>query len=207
MDLEEETNSVDHTHQRELQAKDELLMDVVNYLRHDWMNDIQVLYGYLRMNKVDKMIEFMETIKQKAARESLIAKLGVTELIVYLQTFRVRCPMIQLEVEVEPGLQLQELPVDAGWVANLTIALLDCFQRHTYESMNGELHNLQLEWLTQEQELMLIFDFRGYYDQAALQQSISERIALAGTNSEIRSESEFESQWATLTLAIPLVHE
>jgi stage 0 sporulation protein B (sporulation initiation phosphotransferase) len=207
MDLKEEALSADRTHLRELQAKDELLIDVVNHLRHDWMNDIQVLYGYLRLKKYDKMTRFMETIKQKAARESLISKLGVTELIVYLQTFRVRCPMIQLEVELEPDFNLKELSVNAERVADLTIAVLDCFQAHTYESANGESHYLQMEWIIEDEQLALCFDFRGTYHQAALEQALSEHIAYSGMAVSLRSESEFESQWVTLTIYIPVVRE
>lgn len=207
MDLKEQALSADRTHQLELQAKDELLIDVVSHLRHDWMNDIQVLYGYLRLNKYDKMIAFMETIKQKAARESLISKLGVTELIVYLQTFRVRCPMIQLEVELEPDFNLKELPINAERVAGLTIAVLDCFQAHTYESAIGESHYLQMEWISGEELLALCFDFRGTYHQAALEQALKVQIAYAGMAVPFRSESEFESQWMTLTIFIPVIRE
>src|SRR5690606_26969277 len=82
MDLKEDIISADQTHKRELQARDELLINVINHLRHDWMNDIQVLYGYLRLNKQDKCLDYMEIIKQKAAQESLISRLGVTELVV-----------------------------------------------------------------------------------------------------------------------------
>ncbi|MDF2814252.1 MAG: hypothetical protein K0Q81_452 [Paenibacillus sp.] len=205
MDLKDEAISADRTHKHELLARNELLIDVINHLRHDWMNDIQVLYGYLRLNKHDKLIEFMETIKQKAARESMISKLGVTELIVYLYTFRVQCPLIELEVELEQDFQLNELAVDAEQVATLVVAVLDCFKRRTYETGFVEPHHLQLEWNVEEDALALCFDFRGQCDQAALEQELNIAIASAYEHMLVQLESEFESQWTALTLRIPFI--
>ncbi|MDF2670164.1 MAG: hypothetical protein K0R67_2470 [Paenibacillus sp.] len=205
MDLKDEAISADRTHKHELLARDELLIDVINHLRHDWMNDIQVLYGYLRLNKHDKLMAFMETIKQKAARESMISKLGVTELIVYLYSFRVQCPQIELEVELEQDFQLKELPVEAEQVAELVIAILDCFKTLTYESDCGETYHLQLEWNVEEAALTLRFDFRGESDQDTLQRQIAARVAAVNEHMLVQMETEFESQWATLTIRVPFI--
>lgn len=207
MHLNEEAYSADHILQRALQQKDEQWLSVISHLRHDWMNDIQVLYGYMRLNKYDKLAAFMETIKQKAAKESSVAKLGVTKLVVYLQMFRIQCPQILLEVDIEQELQLTELPVPSERVADAAIAVLDGFIRHTYEASNGEPQGLQLEWTVQDEELVLIFDYRGGYREAELNDTLRQAVSMNGSGPQWQLETEFEPQWAAITVRVPFVRE
>ncbi|MDP4095653.1 Spo0B domain-containing protein [Paenibacillus sp. P96] len=55
----------------------------LNHHRHDWMNDLQVLYGYIRMGKYDKSAECVERIKERAAQDSKLSKLGIPALIFF----------------------------------------------------------------------------------------------------------------------------
>ncbi|MFD2880227.1 Spo0B domain-containing protein [Paenibacillus rhizoplanae] len=58
----------------------------LNHHRHDWMNDLQVLYGYIQLGKPDKSVQCVERIKERIALDSRIAKLGVPSLVFYLQS-------------------------------------------------------------------------------------------------------------------------
>lgn len=60
------------------------VLELMNHQRHDWMNDLQLVYGYVRLKKFDKLPECVETIKERMAEESRIAKLGVPELVMFL---------------------------------------------------------------------------------------------------------------------------
>ncbi|WP_127587996.1 Spo0B domain-containing protein [Paenibacillus koleovorans] len=195
---------------RELQAKDELLVDLVSHMRHDWMNDIQVLHGYLRLNKHDKLLAFMDTIRQKAARDSLITKLGVTELVVYLLTFRLKCPTIELEVELEPEFALLALPVQTKAVAGLAMTVLECIKAHANESRDGGLHHVQMEWTRgeeDEEELTLIFDLNGDFDMQPLEHAIEQVCDEAGREMPVLQASEYGERWASVTIHFPYIRE
>lgn len=85
------------------QRMEDTAISVLNHHRHDWMNDLQVLYGYIRLGKNDKSIQTVERIKERMTEESKISKLGVPSLIFYLQSYRISGSLVVLSVEVEDG--------------------------------------------------------------------------------------------------------
>ncbi|WDH97852.1 Spo0B domain-containing protein [Paenibacillus urinalis] len=89
------------------QRMEDTAISVLNHHRHDWMNDLQVLYGYIRLGKNDKSIQTVERIKERMTEESKISKLGVPSLIFYLQSYRISGSLVVLSVEVEDG---------CGWI-------------------------------------------------------------------------------------------
>src|SRR5690606_8892232 len=72
------------------------LLDVMNHYRHDWMNDLQVLFGYIQLNKADKLKAYVENLSDKLYRESLVSKLGVSELVAYLLLFRSKSRKLEI---------------------------------------------------------------------------------------------------------------
>lgn len=71
-----------------IQSMEKTAIASLNHHRHDWMNDLQVLYGYLRLGKLDKSLQCVERIKERVTEESRISKLGIPSLVFYLQSFR-----------------------------------------------------------------------------------------------------------------------
>ncbi len=65
-----------HAHQK--------LIQVVNRLRHDWMNDTQILFGYIQLKKFDNLQPYMEKIKMTMQQESNLSKLGIPSFIAFL---------------------------------------------------------------------------------------------------------------------------
>lgn len=80
----------------------------LNHHRHDWMNDLQVLYGYIQLGKPDKSVQCVERIKERIALDSRISKLGIPSLVFYLHSFRTYSSTLELEVQIEEGLQLDD---------------------------------------------------------------------------------------------------
>jgi hypothetical protein len=151
---------------------EKLFVATLNQLRHDWMNDIQVMYGYLQLKKYDKMYEFMETIKQRIARDSSVSRLGAPSLILYLSTFRVRHKSVSLEVELEPGLQLTSLPVSQRCVTDTVVQVGETFVRHAGVPDNGGLNSLLLALSALPGHLNLVFEFTGAYIGKALDRDL-----------------------------------
>ncbi|ANS75492.1 hypothetical protein AWM70_13545 [Paenibacillus yonginensis] len=79
------------------------------HYRHDWMNDLQILYGYIKLGKHDKLLGSLDRIKERMAAESHISRLGIPSLVFYLQSFREMNNSVQLEVAIQEGLELGPL--------------------------------------------------------------------------------------------------
>jgi hypothetical protein len=176
--------------------QEELFVQTINHLRHDWMNDIQVLYGYLKLKKYDKMHDYMETLKDKMFRESGISKLGIPALIVYLQSFKVRCRSIRLDIELGHELQLPVLPVDAHAVTNTVIAVIESFVDHAEVPADGEPNQLLLRLCVRDQVLAIGFEYGGSYDSSGLKQKLS--------GLRFESEATYDEDGAVIDIYMPL---
>jgi hypothetical protein len=87
------------------------LIHLFNHYRHDWMNEIQLVYGYVKLKKYDKLEALMETIRTKVQHESHISKLGVPELVVYLFSSQAGEKELKLDVEMKQEIHLNELQI------------------------------------------------------------------------------------------------
>lgn len=56
--------------ERMLQETQLAAIHLMNHQRHDWMNDLQLLYGYVRLKKYDKLPDCVETIKEEWRRKA-----------------------------------------------------------------------------------------------------------------------------------------
>ncbi|ODP30499.1 hypothetical protein PTI45_00006 [Paenibacillus nuruki] len=83
-------------------------VDALSHHRHDWMNELQLLYGYVQLGKRDKQVECVERIKEQMLAESRVSKLGIHSLVFYLQSFKAVNRSIQLEVELSDGITLAD---------------------------------------------------------------------------------------------------
>ena len=155
----------------------------LNHHRHDWMNDLQVLYGYIRMNKPDKSVECVENIRRRMQAESRIAKLGVPSLILYAQSFRTTPGPITLRLELPDELNLAELPLDAEAAA---AALIDVINVYRYGAKpSGEPAQLTVRLDREESALKALLRFDGEFIRA---QEARERIRRRLKRSPFRAE-------------------
>ncbi|AWP29095.1 Spo0B domain-containing protein [Paenibacillus sp. Cedars] len=91
-----------------IQNVEQTAIQMLNHHRHDWMNELQILYGYIQLGKHDKSVRSVERIKERMATESRISKLGIPSLVFYLHSYRTYSNNLQLEVEVVDQVQLED---------------------------------------------------------------------------------------------------
>ncbi|SMG58046.1 Spo0B domain-containing protein [Paenibacillus aquistagni] len=154
-------------------------LDVINHQRHDWMNELQLLYGYVRLKKFDKLPDCVESIKERMAEESRISKLGSPELVIYLLRNRVSGLMMPLEVEISDTIELPRIGADQD---QLTDLIIDAVQVFRYApKINGQhVSPLRISMSVEEDGLWIDFDYQGKLlrpDEVAsqLQQMATER--------------------------------
>lgn len=184
---------------------DELLVQTLSHIRHDWMNDIQVLYGYLKLKKYDKMTDYVETIKQKIARESSVSRLGVPALVAYLNSFRVRCRSIRLDVELGAEAQLDKLPIDTGAVTEAVIERLESFVRHASMLPDGELNQLLLSFDVCDGKLEIGFYYSGGCHWSELQKDYELLLNEPVPSITLRESITYEENKAVLRMTVLLI--
>jgi stage 0 sporulation protein B (sporulation initiation phosphotransferase) len=132
----------------------------LNHHRHDWMNDLQIIYGYIRMGKTDKTIQCVEQIRERMLTESKIAKLGVPSLVVYLQSFRARTNAMIIDLDIDGEVNLAELLADEERAADAIIELIQAY-RSAAASGSGDAARLLMDISADDERLLLSFHFDG----------------------------------------------
>ncbi len=87
------------------QSMQTFFLEVLSHQRHDWMNDLQLIYGYARMGKPERVEEIVTRVSEEMHKESRIAKLGLPELVFYLMTFKAENRDVALHIQVDSELR------------------------------------------------------------------------------------------------------
>ncbi|NOU80631.1 sporulation protein [Paenibacillus sp. LMG 31459] len=173
----------------------------LNHHRHDWMNDLQVLYGYIQLGKPDKSVLCVERIKERIALDSRIAKLGVPSLVFYLQSFRTYRSSLELEIEVEEGLQLEDkLSLETG--DELTSVIMQTVRAYQYSGLapQGEARKLRLGFSQEGRDILISFEGEGDHGNPELLQGQIYNIV----QGKIMKAEQFQPSTSYVELRLPL---
>jgi hypothetical protein len=85
------------------------LKNFISRQRHDWMNHVQVLLGYLALGKTDRMKEYLEKLAGSAGQERLVAECKHAPLAVALMTLHHRDWRRNVELKVDTPLSFLKL--------------------------------------------------------------------------------------------------
>lgn len=126
--------------------------------RHDWMNDLQLIYGYMKLGKYDKLGICVERIKEHMALESKISRLGIPSLVFFLQSFREVNRSIDLRIEIRDELQL-DVMLQAEDAEELTEAIVDTIKKFQYMGRSSwdEVLELHLSMYQENDEVVAAF--------------------------------------------------
>lgn len=183
---------------------DKRIISVINHYRHDWMNEIQVLFGYVSLKKYDYIPPFVEKIKLSMHQETLISKLGPPALVAYFYSYRTNSTSMELNVELEEEIKITELPLDANQATELIIRMIEMFKRHAISSF-GEPNTLSLELTVAEDHLLVDYVFRGVYSRMELESEM-ERYLLRNEISSELEQAEFQDHEATVAIRLPFMN-
>lgn len=149
----------------------------LNHHRHDWMNELQVLYGYIRLQKPDKTVQCVERIRDRMMMESRIAKLGEPSLVLFLQSFRTASLSLQLDVVLEEDVDWTLLGPHSAPLAEKLAELVDAY-RVGIQPGHGEPPRLQLEFAQYEDVVEVATQLTGeLQDVSGLARDFKEKLA------------------------------
>ncbi|MBJ6362937.1 Spo0B domain-containing protein [Paenibacillus sp. GCM10012307] len=141
----------------------ETSIQTLNHHRHDWMNDLQVLYGYIRMNKPDKVTHFVDRIRERMSGESANSKLGDPALVFYIQSLRTIASAFHARVSVEGEVNVAHLSAGGQQLSRVLIGLIELY-REEAEAIKTDLVELQVMIRKHGEALEVEFTYDGEAD-------------------------------------------
>lgn len=183
-----------------IQSLEQTALKTLNHHRHDWMNDLQILYGYIQLGKHDKLLDCVGRIKERMLIEGKIAKLGIPSLVFYLQSFRTTGSNVELEVNIADDLHLSgRLKQDdtENWVS----AIVEAIRSYQYGELAslGESRKLTLSLYEEDGEVIAFFEGEGPNGELKVPQ---QQINNVVRSQEVRTEQIYSSQ-TSLKLRVP----
>lgn len=179
----------------------EIYMRAFSVFRHEWMNDIQLLIGYARLKKYDKLMNLTEMIKEKAASESALFKLGHPRLALFLYLCQTGEHPVRLRCGMEPDLQLDRLLDDPDRAAVQVKRLVEQFFAAARGEGERELH---LGMSVEDGALHVRFTYAGDYDRRLLEQAVERQAADSPADGRWMWTTDFGSASVRVHLRIPV---
>lgn len=94
---QKEVGTTEYTYQKEIKT----LIASVSSLRHDYINHIQILYGFLQLGEVDQARNYAESLsKDIQTIESLKCNLDHPGLAILLQTKKLTCQNQEIDIQI-----------------------------------------------------------------------------------------------------------
>lgn len=177
------------------------MISLLNHYRHDWMNEIQLLFGYIKLKKYDKLDGLMEKIKVKVQRESLLSKLGAPRLIVYLFSFQSEVKDLPLEIHIEQEIHLNELFSDIESVSSLLIEVMELLKSNARKHPESG-HQLTLRLRSDTKCLYAAFEYQGAYDRSLIEDQLGP--LLQQSKPEFDRFIKLEDHQAVIVISVPL---
>ncbi|WP_245203540.1 Spo0B domain-containing protein [Ammoniphilus resinae] len=137
----------------------------MSHQRHDWLNHLQVLLGYLKLQRYDFCEEYIKKVTDIANKESQISHLGYQPLVMYLLTFNALHKELTLEVELPGALSLTEFPVeDQERIYTLITGIIEIYRSYALDNQ-GDPNVFVLHIQMLEESLYISSEYEGNLDE------------------------------------------
>jgi hypothetical protein len=84
------------------------MRQMFHHWRHHWMNHVQVMMGYLSLQKPERIQPYLQQLMQEAEQERVILEMKYAPLAIALLTLSDRYPQWKVQVEVGGNFALPE---------------------------------------------------------------------------------------------------
>lgn len=185
-------------------SRDEKLLAILNQHRHNWLNDLQLIFGYIKLKKYDRLDSYMERLKDKLDDEGAISRIANPTLALELMFFKHSTTLFALKVVMEQGFQL---PASSGFVDNIRetlLATLHIFKEHAH-ILNDKENELIVTICDDSEGVLLVFEYSGGYDLEQFELAFAKASATwREQGNKIQWTSDAERLKAVILMAKPL---
>lgn len=134
----------------------------LRHQRHDWLNHLQVLLGYMKLQRYDVCEEYIKRVTESTNNDSRIAGLGLPSLVIYLLNYNSLYKNMKLEVEVPELIDLSVLSKEMqNQIHQLVTGIIDIYRTHSIDN-DGLPNSLVLLLQKLDQALYVSIEYEGH---------------------------------------------
>lgn len=148
--------------QAEKSKNDERLIELLNQYRHNWLNDLQVLFAYIKLKKYDKLEHNVEKIMEKLEQESMISKLDIPSLVMFFIANQMNPYAFDLKIDLQPGLKLSVVPLEDEIISEIIQSIVTSIQQAAKSNSEGN-NRLVIRMESQSDHILIRWEYRGSY--------------------------------------------
>ena len=149
---------------RSLDELRQLWIDAFSHARHDWLNDLQMIMGYVQLRKYDKLAACVDMLKERMAEESRTSKLGSPGLVEALLTVRSRPLPFAFRLTIDERLRFRS----AADAAELSVRrLIAAFEVASGKGERGTDNALTCAFANERDDTAIVFTYQGAYAASA----------------------------------------
>lgn len=193
--------------QRQLDEQRQLWIDTLSHARHDWLNDLQLILGYVQLRKYDKIADCVDMLKRRMAEESRAAKLGSPGIIEALLTHRTRPRSYDFVLAIEESIDFRLRSRDAEAVEAALRRLLSGFEQAAgRDDAHESANELLCAFGNEAGSAVVWFTYRGAYHRDELRQSVNEaeERLQSVSPSAIAVTADYRDNSASVKMTVPL---
>lgn len=120
--------------------KFEYTVDLMRMQRHDFMNYLQVVYGYIQVNRPKEAVEYIKRVNNQMTMLSRIYNINCSILSVLLNDFVFQCTKYYIETEFHTKLKSIDEDVFTKDIDNIKIKFDKVFEWviNRYKDIDGD---------------------------------------------------------------------
>lgn len=141
-------------------VKNEEVIKLLQYYRHDLMNHIQVIKGYLSMGNTDKVNDKLDGLIQDFDKERILMNLYVPNFSLWILTFNSTYENIRLSYHLDDI--RNSLEDKDEFLVRISNQFMEVIQKYIDPTI---LYNITLKLQDYNGETRLVFNLEGFIDK------------------------------------------
>ncbi len=113
------------------------IVQLLQYRRHDLVNDMQVIHGYASMQMFDKVQEKLDEFMIATEHERKLHMLGAHQFILWVEMFRMQHENFKLLYKVNDYI---DLSAHDEWITNICEKLINELNQHVHHEELYDIH-------------------------------------------------------------------
>ncbi len=175
--------------------------------RHDWLNHVQVIMGYLKLKRYDLCEEYMLKVTEMTNNESRIAALGHDGLEAFLLTYPALHKEMKLEFQVPELINLTAFGHDEKQRFYFLVRGIIETYREFSQPNDGLPNSLVIELQALDHALFLAVEYEGRLQEAACLEALRELAGQMGNEEGFFVEGLHNDQESIMEFYFPVNQE
>ncbi|NDI34021.1 Spo0B domain-containing protein [Chengkuizengella sediminis] len=172
-------------------------LSFIHHYQHDLMNELQLIFGYIKLKKFDKLIFIVEKLKESIQHERNIAKINAQFLEFELLKMKTSSKSYQFKVEqslITPEKFTNNLKENAFLLIDLLQTFENCAD-HTLDSNN----ELTIDFFEEQERLHVAFEFVGKMKLTQFKNEL-DPIVMKFKSKRVKIKKEINEKWISIEI-------